>query len=706
MGTSRHKVRQLICPACQHVCDPPEETCSSCGATTRLAGRLTLLEVLGEGGSGRTYRAYDGDAEREVALKILDISQMSDWKRLELFKRQHTILSSLTIDGVPKAYGMFEASTISGVQWCFEQELIHGESLQALIDGGRRFTEAEATELFEALLDTLEALHALSPPLIHRDIKPSNLILSSTGELVLIDFDTATGDDQSAFKRDATLVGTAGFVPLEQLAGQATPASDLYAAAMTLVAVLSRRPVTDLPVEGGRVQFTDAIEISASLRYVLTRQLSPAAEERIQSASEVKQALKAAPPAQVVHTLTPLIGANARRLRVKDLEERQWSTNRHLAWPIDAKASSVYSSAYGVTTLVGPPRVYPRHGDIKGAWAARLPRRGHEWIELSYQGELPPIEALWIFETNLPGAIVTVKVTNEEGEEEIVYESPPTGWALEATVLEIPLSPARSVRRVHIDLNTSQVGISWNEIDTVALVAQAPVSDIPVNWALKPRPPVLRRLAYTAMVGLALWGIISAWFSIAVGHEEDKTSVSAPTTSPASVQVVDTVSGTKVEIVKGSKEIVEAANIRWASSVHGWSSRYDAGGWAPEAALGAPRVWPEHADVIGAWAPKHKNAGEEFIELGFSNASPVSQIVIFENFNPGAIVTVEHVKGQTRTRLWQAQGEPPRALPSQYLRFTLQEPRVIRRLRLTLDTRKVRGHNEVDAVGLINPPTP
>jgi serine/threonine protein kinase len=682
------------------------ETCASCGATTLLAGRLTLLEMLGEGGSGRTFRAFDGDAEREVALKILDISQMSDWKRLELFKRQHTILSSLTIDGVPEAYGMFEATTISGVQWCFEQELIAGDSLQSLIDRGRRFTEAEATGLFEGLLDTLAALHERCPPLIHRDIKPSNLILKPSGELVLIDFDTATGDDQSAFKRDATLVGTAGFVPLEQLAGQATPASDLYAAAMTLVALLTRRPVTDLPVEGGRVQFEDALEVSASLRYVLTRQLSPAAEERLQSAKEVKEALRAEPPARIGGALQPVIGANARRLPVSELEARHWSTNRHLAWPVDAEASSVYSSGYGVTTLVGPPRVYPRHGDIPGAWAAKLPRRGHEWIELTYAEQLPLIEALWILETNLPGAVVTVTLITADGSEETVYESPPSACAPEAVVLEVPLSPARPVKRVRVDLNTSQVGTGWNQIDTVALVAQAPVIDIPVNWALKPRMPLVRRLGYTAMVGLALWGIISGWLSLGLGHDEDEVTVAPPGPPPVTARAVDAVSGTRVEVVPGSKESVQASNIRWASSIHEWSSRYDAGGWAPESALGAPRVWPEHADVIGAWAPKHKNAGEEFIELGFSNAAPVSKILIFESFNPGAILMLEQVDGEARAPLWRADGEPPRATPGHYLSFTLREARVVRRLRLTLDTRRVRGHNEIDAVGLVSAPQP
>ncbi|MDP6947166.1 MAG: serine/threonine-protein kinase, partial [Myxococcota bacterium] len=335
----------LLCPACLHEHATTVDRCTACRAEMRLDGRLTLRRLLGQGGSSRTFEAYDDVADRTVALKMLDISKMTDWKRLELFKRQHTLLSSLDLPGVPDAYGMFEADTISGVQWCFEQELIPGETLQAQLDAGRRFTEAEGVAIFEDLLGTLGALHALSPPLIHRDVKPSNLMLTPEDRAVLIDFDTATGDDQDPFKRDATMVGTAGFVPLEQLAGQAVPASDLYAAAMTLVALLSRRPVTDLPVEGGRVLFEDALEVGDSLRYVLSRLLSPASEERLQTTEEVLAALRAPVPALTTGSALATTG-EVHNLAPDEMAALQWTSDRHLVWSVEAQASSRYSAGY------------------------------------------------------------------------------------------------------------------------------------------------------------------------------------------------------------------------------------------------------------------------------------------------------------------------------------------------------------------------
>ncbi|MGB0590470.1 MAG: serine/threonine protein kinase [Myxococcota bacterium] len=487
------------------------ETCANCGAETRLAGRLTLLELLGEGGSSRTYRAYDGSAEREVALKILDISQMTDWKRLELFKRQHTILSSLTLSGVPRAYGMFEASVAGGSQWCFEQELIAGESLQSVIDGGRRFTEVEATDLFEDLLETLAALHALSPPLIHRDIKPSNLILSPEDTLVLIDFDTATGDDQSAFKRDATLVGTAGFVPLEQLAGQATPASDLYAAAMTLVAILSRRPVTDLPVEGGRVRFADAIAISATLGDVLTRQLSPAAEDRFQSAQAVLGALKG------TSSITPLPAGKSPSKRVTKVRlwlllacviilpcgyfvetyrasevtaeraiipaavplggttvkvlkgTRAFIASLPIVWASQApKVSSQRHERSPAQALGGVPDVWPAHLDARAAWTPQWQDAGYESVVVGFS-PAPMAAGIVVFESLNPGAIYRLSI-EEGGETLALWERRgPTPVVSPGEVLAFQLSKPRPIGRLTITLDTRLVP-GFNALDAVGLI--------------------------------------------------------------------------------------------------------------------------------------------------------------------------------------------------------------------------------------------
>ena len=116
----------MLCPACEHIHEGSPSRCEACDTGLRLDGRLSIERRLGRGGSSRTYLAQDQLAGRAVAVKVLDIAKMENWKQLELFKRQHEVLSSLRIDGVPEAYGMFEAETATGSRWCFEHEFIEG----------------------------------------------------------------------------------------------------------------------------------------------------------------------------------------------------------------------------------------------------------------------------------------------------------------------------------------------------------------------------------------------------------------------------------------------------------------------------------------------------------------------------------------------------------------------------------------------------
>ena len=103
------------------------------------------------------------------------------------------------------------------------QTYIKAESLETLIQSGKRFSEGEVLSLAEQLLILLDYLHSHSPPVIHRDIKPSNILISSSQNVYLIDFGSVHTD---LTKEDGTItiVGSYGYIPLEQFTGQAVPA--------------------------------------------------------------------------------------------------------------------------------------------------------------------------------------------------------------------------------------------------------------------------------------------------------------------------------------------------------------------------------------------------------------------------------------------------------------------------------------------------
>ena len=105
----------------------------------------------------------------------------------------------------------------------------------------------------------LEYLQEFYPPIIHRDIKPNNIILSPDNEQVyVIDFgavrDKVVTTETFSHER-TTIIGTYGYMPPEQFTGGAVPASDIFAAGMTLITLLSRREPMNFPQKNGVMQY-------------------------------------------------------------------------------------------------------------------------------------------------------------------------------------------------------------------------------------------------------------------------------------------------------------------------------------------------------------------------------------------------------------------------------------------------------------------
>ena len=113
------------------------------------------------------------------------------------------------------------------------------------LKGGELFTERQAVGIGIAVCKILEYLHGFSPPVIHRDIKDSNILIGADGEVYLIDFGAVRDKMVSRDTLDATIVGTYGYMPLEQFGGLAVPGSDIYALGATLISILLavNRPV-------------------------------------------------------------------------------------------------------------------------------------------------------------------------------------------------------------------------------------------------------------------------------------------------------------------------------------------------------------------------------------------------------------------------------------------------------------------------------
>ncbi|MBZ0234760.1 MAG: protein kinase [Deltaproteobacteria bacterium] len=292
-----------FCFACRTSVTPgpgDDEPCPTCAAPTRLRERWRVLGPLARGGSARVFRGFDTEAAREVALKVLELGEVEDWKQVELFERQLPLLRRLRHRGIPEVHDAFEHQAGGRTLLVLVQSLHRGQNLRDALADGLRFDERSARAFLDRMLDILGYLHGFSPPILHRDIKPANILLElpADGDLaraqpVLIDFDTARGVAIDTAAADGTMVGSAGFVPLEQLAGRPVPASDLYGLGVTVIAALSQRDVLELPVERSRLRFQAFVNVSRELVTVLERMVEPIVEDRLPDVAAVRRALAA-----------------------------------------------------------------------------------------------------------------------------------------------------------------------------------------------------------------------------------------------------------------------------------------------------------------------------------------------------------------------------------------------------------------------------
>jgi len=142
-----------------------------------------------------------------------------------------------------------------------------------------------------------------------------------------------------------------------------------------------------------------------------------------------------------------------------------------IQWVTKAEVSSTYGDGWGPLDLLGPPRVFPSHGDIKGAWAPKTSKGTNEWLLVHYDKPMH-VSGIYIFETNNPGYVNKVSVLSIEDNNWIEVWSIPAITPAEkvARAFYIPFDrptpfTTQSIR-VDIDCMTAP---SWVEIDCVAM---------------------------------------------------------------------------------------------------------------------------------------------------------------------------------------------------------------------------------------------
>jgi eukaryotic-like serine/threonine-protein kinase len=257
----------------------------------KINSRYQIIDLLGEGGSGKTYRALDDLSQTEVAIKVLSLRGMADWKMLELFDREAKILAQLEHPAIPRYLDSFQTEIAGEEAFCLVQELAPGRSLTSWIEAGYAFDEAELRDIAAQSLEILIYLQTFTPPIIHRDIKPQNLLWSESGKIYLVDFGAVRDTYHLTITGGSTIVGTYGYMAPEQFRGQAVLATDLYGLGTTLLYLISGQDPADLPVNQMKIDFRKRVQTSAVFANWLDGLLEPIPEDRYHNATQALVAL-------------------------------------------------------------------------------------------------------------------------------------------------------------------------------------------------------------------------------------------------------------------------------------------------------------------------------------------------------------------------------------------------------------------------------
>lgn len=311
---------------------------------TILQSRYCVVSVLGQGGTGVMYEAEDKQVGLRVAIKELSLQGLSDWKKLELFEREAQILKKLNHPAIPKYLDYFQIDTADNRFFYLVQALAEGRSLADLVAAGERFSEIEVRRIALEILQILQYLHGLNPPVIHRDIKPNNIIRHENGEIFLVDFGAVQTVYRETVAFGSTVVGTYGYMPPEQFRGQAYPTTDLYGLGATLLHLLTHRHPGDLPQKRLRYDFRAYTNTSEPFAQWLDGLLEPLAEDRFDSVSTALLALTNPPPSQV-RSKTTISQQNTTSLPQKpDISSVELVRSQQHLWikiPLHVESSSV-----------------------------------------------------------------------------------------------------------------------------------------------------------------------------------------------------------------------------------------------------------------------------------------------------------------------------------------------------------------------------
>lgn len=209
-----------------------------------ISKRYVIEEMLGQGGMSAVYKSTDPNLKRVVAIKVIHSHLSNNPDFVQRFEEEAAAVAQLRHHGIIQVYDFNRDDDL----YYMVLEFVPGETIQdhlkRLNDSGRKLSPKSAIEYMASICDAVDYAHQRG--MIHRDIKPANLMLTTTGQLILMDFGIAKIVGGTRHTATGAVVGTAMYMSPEQIKGeQPDRRTDIYSLGVTLFEMVSGRPPFD-----------------------------------------------------------------------------------------------------------------------------------------------------------------------------------------------------------------------------------------------------------------------------------------------------------------------------------------------------------------------------------------------------------------------------------------------------------------------------
>lgn len=262
-------------------------------------GRYRLQSLLGRGGMGEVWRAYDTATKRIVAIKLLPMHLSHDGIFVQRFRREAEAAARLNNPHVIPIHNYGEIDNRLYV----DMRLVEGRDLAEILTEGPLPPE-RAVHFVGQVAGALHAAHKIG--LVHRDVKPSNILVDEDDFAYLIDFGIARGADQTRLTGTGAAIGSWHYMAPERLAAREADArADIYALACVLYECLTgHRPFPGDSVESQVAAHlttppprpsASRPDVPVAFDAVIARGMAKRPEERYQTVTELSAAAQEAP---------------------------------------------------------------------------------------------------------------------------------------------------------------------------------------------------------------------------------------------------------------------------------------------------------------------------------------------------------------------------------------------------------------------------